>query len=241
MKNARIAYILSPLELALLMSMSGIGEVCTFQLPRQQDVTDRQMVGAIFSLTEKGYLLPNAMESVLFSLSAEIERCMRGIKLASRTLEFRFEGDELSKLTYCTNEGWTIIEDAGFDGNYRLSWLDSAEVTDWIQTLPNWNRALLDSDWEVEQFSHMPGGDNDDEPWPSEEHPESLQLEEIPDCLCTVCQHGQTTNVQMALIRRKDYLYLVTYQGEKHQCTIYTSECRHALIEKFVYGQEGEL
>lgn len=126
------AIFLSRLEFSILLMVEGVEEIRCFTLPEAGDVGQKEMIGAVHGLIQKGFLQVEGKE---IRLSAEIA-AMAGCIKASTTCLFVEPGDpyQPQRILY-RNEGQAaVLENASqVNAGFRLFMKEPENLWTWLE------------------------------------------------------------------------------------------------------------
>ena len=230
-KNAMVSYPLRPLELEVLMGLGGVEKIYSFRLPDQKQVTDRQLVEALFSLVKKGHLQADGEQALV--LSGALVGCIHAMKAPDAVLEFRFPEEEPDRLVYWGSMGGAVVESSKTQGVLRLSWLDGVEFPRWAESLPIWEHVRMHREQEMEWLAQA---QTDLLPEQLPDHPE-----EFPGYLCAVNQMTEGRKNRMVLVNTGGIMFLLSERGGKWSRKVLTTERYQRLFEDLFSCREVEI
>lgn len=125
------ALFLSRLEFSVALMTEGIEEIGCFALPRAEDVEEGQMIQAVYSLVQKGFM--QVQEDGL-KLSREIQEILASIKASRAYLFMESGGDEQPQRIIYPGKQAVILENiANVNQDFRLFSKAQEEFWGWIE------------------------------------------------------------------------------------------------------------
>lgn len=125
------AVFLSRLEFSVLLIAEGIEEISCFVLPESKDVNEKQMINAIYSLVQKGFI---QVEEHGLKLSAEMEEMMESVKSATGYLLVESSRDEQPQRIIYLGKHAVILENtADANQDFRMFSKEQEEFWEWIE------------------------------------------------------------------------------------------------------------
>lgn len=234
------SFIWSPLELAILLSLSDIQELYGYVLPNEQQATRKDFIKAIYSLVDSGAILPDYGGNKPYRLSQQVEICLTAIRKTNRILSFYSSEFEASCLAYCGEDGWCIVEETAAEDAYRVRYLPTEEIIDWLSFEDIWNYGRLDTDAEIESLSAVEDfiGINRASLLTETSSVELPYLEPASGIISAIVQRDDKVIAQASLIKRGEFLFLLELSDKAKRCVVFTEEERQRFFERLARGKK---
>lgn len=125
------ALFLSRLEFSVLLMAGEVEEIGCFALPRAEEVDEKQIIRAVYSLVKKGFM---QVEDHELRLSEEIEEMIISIKASARYLLMEFVDEtQPQRIIYLGKLAVILENTVGTEQDFRLFSKEKEAFWTWIE------------------------------------------------------------------------------------------------------------